>query len=187
MPCEGLQVAGRMHLFLGEAQSVPGLGAVVASPIAAVISTIQMIFGIVIGVLIGAAAVISMNERVAYHAFAAGGHALMGFVGLIFSLLNIASFNVAAIRCREIFRHVPQIVERGAGQLMGAAMNGGGGGGGFVGLPPGGPGGPHGGFGGGVGMNVQVPGERADMPFHLHAGMPPMFNRAGADAFMRGF
>lgn len=93
---------------LSRAQPVPVIG-LVPSALKAAISTVQLVSGFVFATLLGAATVGCFHCKfdkvigiTAEYAGIAGVHALMGFNGLVYSLLSIASLGAVAYYIEDI-------------------------------------------------------------------------------------
>lgn len=84
--------------YLSRAQATPVIGPLLVSPVKAVVSTAQLIAGLVATIFLGTLSMLTFNDFLAAKTLQALGHAGLGFTGLAYSVSNFISLGIVGYR-----------------------------------------------------------------------------------------
>lgn len=98
----GLESAWETQRTLSTYQSYPIIGAIAVSPIKLIISTVQAVGGVALSIIFGTLAALTFNDTLAEWTLKAGGHAIMGLGGFMYSISNMISLGLVGWRFEGI-------------------------------------------------------------------------------------
>jgi hypothetical protein len=81
---------------LSRAQAFPIAGPLFVSPVKVIVSTSQLIVGAVASIFLGTLTLLTYNDRLAYRTWEALEHTGMGFIELVYSIVNFITLGFIA-------------------------------------------------------------------------------------------